>query len=97
MVLAGTIGISCGNVVSPEYFTYIPPAMKLFRADEWCFDPYAKQCERCDIIIGRYAVMKDEQGLRQIIFWPHYAWDGVEGSGRCKSHTKLAQQWLRLF
>ena len=71
--------------------------LKKFRADEWCFDPYAKQCERCDIVIGRYAVMKDDQGLRQVVFWPHAEWDGIDGSCRCRTHTRLAQQWLRLF
>jgi hypothetical protein len=71
--------------------------MKQFRPGEWSFDPYAKQCERCDSIIGRYAVLKDDQSLRHVVFWPHAQWDGVEGSGRCRTHTKLAQQWLRLF
>jgi len=85
------------HIVSIDDLTYIPRAMKQFRVDEWCSDPYAKQCERCDIVIGRYAVMKDAQGLRQVMFWPHAAWDGVEGSVRCRAHTRLAQQWLRLF
>ena len=26
--------------------------MKEFRAAEWSSDPYAKQCERCDAVIG---------------------------------------------
>ncbi len=85
------------NVVSAWRFTYIPRAMKQFRAGEWCFDPYAKQCERCDVVIGRYAVMKDDQGLRHILFWPQAQWDGVEGSGRCRTHTRLAQRWMRLL
>ena len=71
--------------------------MKQFRAEEWCFDPYAKPCERCDIIVGRYAVMRDANGLRQVMFWPHAEWDGVDGSFRCRTHTRLAQKWLRLF
>ena len=71
--------------------------MKQFRVGEWCFDPFSKQCERCETVVGRYAVMTDEQGLRQVVFWPHSAWDGVDGSNRCRAHTKLAQQWLRLF
>jgi hypothetical protein len=71
--------------------------MMQFRPDEWCFDPYAKPCERCDIVSGRYAVMKDDKGLRQVVFWPHAEWDGVDGSRRCRTHTRLAQKWLRLF
>lgn len=71
--------------------------MKQFHSGEWCFDPYAKQCERCDTIIGRYAVLPDDDGLRHVLFWPHQAWDGVEGSNRCKTHTRIAQQWIRLF
>ena len=71
--------------------------MKRFHPDEWCFDPYAKVCERCDTVAGRFAVMIDAQGLRQVLFWPHTAWDGVVGSYRCRAHTKSAHQWLRLF
>jgi hypothetical protein len=71
--------------------------MKEFRPSDWSYDPYAKQCERCDAIIGRYAVMVDDRGLRQILFWPHREWDGVEGSARCRVHSKVGQQWLRLF
>jgi hypothetical protein len=71
--------------------------MKEFRPGDWSHDPYAKQCERCDAIIGRYAVMVDDQGLRQILFWPHREWDGVEGSARCRVHSQVGQQWLRLF
>jgi hypothetical protein len=70
--------------------------MKQFHVGEWCFDPFAKQCERCETVVGRYAVMKDERGHRQVLFWPHPAWDGVDGSNRCRAHTKLAEQWLRL-
>jgi hypothetical protein len=77
-------------------FAYIRPAMKEFHPGEWCFDPYAKQCERCDAVIGRYAVMVDEHGLRNVLFWPHHAWDGVEGSSRCRQHTETTQRWLRL-
>jgi hypothetical protein len=35
--------------------------------------------------------------VRHILFWPHPEWDGVEGGYRCHTHTKIAQQWLRLF
>ncbi len=80
--------------MSLEVVAYIPPAMKQFRPSEWCFDPYAKQCERCDSVIGRYAVMQDDQGLRHVTFWPHAGWDGVEGSARCRAHTRLAERWL---
>ncbi|MGI9147712.1 MAG: hypothetical protein ACR2IK_14360 [Chloroflexota bacterium] len=69
--------------------------MKQFRPAEWCFDPYAKQCQRCERIIGRYGVMQDDQGLRHVLFWPHLDWDGIHGSSRCRTHTKLAEQWLR--
>jgi hypothetical protein len=71
--------------------------LKPFLAREWCFDPYAKQCERCDTIIGRYAVMLDDVGLRQVMFWPFASWDGSDGSFRCRSHSKIAQQWTTLF
>jgi hypothetical protein len=71
--------------------------MKAFNPGEWCFDPYAKCCQRCDTVIGRYAVMLDEHGLRHVLFWPTREWDGVEGSSRCRSHSRIAQQWLRLF
>ena len=76
---------------------YNARAMKEFHPGEWCFDPYAKQCERCVTISGRDAVMTDDDGLRHILFWPHRAWDGVEGSARCRAHTKPSQEWLRLF
>ena len=56
--------------------------MQEFHPGEWCFDPYAKRCERCDAIIGRYAVMSDEHGFRHVLFWPHAEWDGVSGSKR---------------
>ena len=71
--------------------------MKQFRPVEWCYDPYAKQCERCDAVIGRYAVMVDDQGLRNVLFWPQQEWDGIDGSVRCRKHSKVEQQWLRLF
>jgi hypothetical protein len=71
--------------------------MKDFVPGEWCYDPCAKRCERCDAVIGRFATMLDEQGLRHILWWPHRAWDGVEGSFRCRAHTKISQEWLRLF
>jgi hypothetical protein len=76
--------------------SYKAAAMKLFHPGEWCFDPYAKQCERCDTVIGRYAVMLDEDGFRQVLFFPHKAWDGVDGSFRCRAHTRAAHHWLRL-
>jgi hypothetical protein len=71
--------------------------MQEFRPADWCFDPYAKQCERCEAIIGRYAVLVDESGWRHVLWWPHRAWDGVDGSVRCQAHTKLTEQWRRLF
>ena len=71
--------------------------MQEFRPGDWCFDPYAKQCERCDAVIGRFAVMTDDNGFRNVLFWPHAEWDGVAGSNRCKAHAKTAQQWMRLF
>ena len=76
---------------------YIAHAMQEFHPGEWCFDPYAKQCERCDAVIGRFAVMTDDNGFRNVLFWPHAEWDGVPGSNRCRAHTKVTQQWLRLF
>jgi hypothetical protein len=76
---------------------YIPPAMKQFHPGEWCFDPYAKQCERCETIVGRYAVMTDDQGRKNVVFWPHREWDGIQGSNRCRAHTKIAHNWIRLF
>jgi hypothetical protein len=72
--------------------------MKDFVPGEWSYDPCAKACERCDTIIGRFAVMVDDQGWRHVLWWPHRSWDGVEGSFRCRAHTKLiSQEWLRLF
>jgi hypothetical protein len=71
--------------------------MHEFRPGEWCFDPYAKQCERCDAVIGRFAVMTDENGFRNVLFWPHAEWDGVAGSNRCRTHSKVTEKWLRLF
>jgi hypothetical protein len=78
-------------------FAYNRVAMQEFRPGDWCFDPYAKQCERCDTVIGRYAVMVDDEGFRNVLFWPHREWDGVEGSARCRRHSNVGQQWLRLF
>ncbi len=69
--------------------------MNEFHPGEWCFDPYAKQCAQCDAVIGRYAVMVDERGFYNVLFWPHQEWDGVDGSGCCRAHSD-AQQWLRL-
>jgi hypothetical protein len=73
--------------------------MKEFRAADWSFDPFAKQCERCDAVIGRYAVMLDEQGWRHVLFWPHREWDGIDGSARCRIHSRTVsqEQWIRLF
>ena len=85
------------KIVLMSGFYYIPRAMKQVHPGEWCFDPYAKQCERCDTVVGHYAVMTDEQGFRNVLFWPHPAWDGVEGSNRCRTHSKIAKEWLRLF
>ena len=84
-------------VVKHAADSYIARAMKQFHPGEWCFDPYAKQCERCETVIGRFAVMTDEQGLKHVLFWPHPEWDGRDGSYRCRLHSKIAQQWLRLF
>jgi hypothetical protein len=70
--------------------------MKEFLPGEWCYDPYAKQCERCDAVIGRYGVLIDENGLRQIVWWPHHEWDGVEGSFRCRVHSHVRHEWRRL-
>jgi hypothetical protein len=72
--------------------------MKEFRPGDWCFDPYQKLCARCDTVIGRYAVLVDDDGLRNVLFWPHREWDGVDGSSRCRKHSEeVGQQWLRLF
>jgi hypothetical protein len=83
--------------VIDEVVAYNAPAMKEFRAAEWSSDPYAKQCERCDAVIGRYAVMVDDEAWRHVLFWPHKEWDGIEGSRRCRVHSKATPQWLRLF
>ena len=83
-------------VVWAKGFTYIARAMQEFRPGEWCFDPYAKQCERCETVIGRFAVMTDENDFRNVLFWPHAEWDGIPGSNRCRAHSKVAQQWIRL-
>ncbi len=72
-------------------------AMREFRPGDWCYDPYQKQCERCDAVIGRYAVLVDDRGLRHVLFWPHQEWDGVDGSSRCHLHSQAGRQWLRLF
>ncbi len=70
---------------------------KEFKPGDWCFDRYAKTCERCDTIIGRYGVMVDEQGFRQVLWWPHQEWCGVEGSFLCLQHVVIPQEWRRLF
>jgi hypothetical protein len=84
-------------IVPATFVPYIRRAMQEFHPGEWCFDPYAKQCQRCETVIGRYAVMTDERGLRNVLFWPHAEWDGVPGSNRCRSHSNIAQKWIRLF
>jgi hypothetical protein len=89
--------ISFEFVVWGSDVAYIRRAMQEFHPGEWCFDPYAKQCQRCDRVIGRYAVMTDDQGLRNVLFWPHPEWDGVPGSNRCRAHSRITQQWRRLF
>ena len=48
-------------IVPAPFVTYIRRAMQEFHPGEWCFDPYAKQCERCDTVIARYAVMTDDR------------------------------------
>src|ERR1051326_291392 len=63
-------------IVFGKVFLYIARAMQEFHPAEWCFDPYAKQCDRCDVVIGRYAVMTDEHGFRNVLFWAHTEWDG---------------------
>jgi hypothetical protein len=82
---------SSKKIVSTEPFPYIRRAMKHFHPGEWCFDPYAKHCECCDTVVGRYAVMSDEHGLRHVLFWPDPKWDGVEGSNRCRAHSTIAR------
>lgn len=71
--------------------------MKPFIVEDWCRDPYAKECEMCETIVGRYGVMLDENGWRQIVWWPHRTWDGSDGSFRCKRHSLVMEQWKRLF
>ena len=80
-----------------KVFLYIARAMQEFHPAEWCFDPYAKQCDRCDVVIGRYAVMTDEHGFRNVLFWAHTEWDGISGSNRCRAHSLIGERWLRLF
>jgi hypothetical protein len=70
--------------------------MRDFHPGEWCFDPYAKSCDLCETIVGRYAVLRDDDGLRHVLFWPHPEWDGVEGSTRCRAHTHITERWLRI-
>ncbi|HEX8969826.1 MAG TPA: hypothetical protein VF937_18225 [Chloroflexota bacterium] len=84
------------SVVRRWGFAYISRAMQEFHAGEWCFDPYAKQCEWCDTIVGRYAVMTDQDGVRHVLFWPQPEWDGVPGSNRCRLHTRILERWVRL-
>ncbi len=92
-----SLDIFAGIIVPLVAFLYIARAMQEFHPGEWCFDRYAKQCERCDAVIGRFAVMTDENGLRNVLFWPHAEWDGVPGSNRCHAHSNVRQRWLRLF
>ena len=73
--------------------------MQEFRPGDWCFDPYAKQCERCDTVIGRYAVMTDDDGLpqRPVLAAPPSG-TASTASNRCQAHPKNSrQQWMRLF
>ena len=58
-----------------------------FVPGQWAWDPYAKQCERCDTIVGRYGVMKDLDGVRHITWWPQRDWDGHDRSFRCNAHS----------
>ena len=71
--------------------------MKPFVPGEWCRDPYAKECEQCDTVIGRYGVLVDAEGTRHVLWWPHKEWDGVAGRFRCTPHSSVSQQWRRLF
>ena len=66
------------------------PAMRSFRVEEWSWDRFAKACERCETVVGRYGVAADEQGVRHIAFWPHREWDGVAGPYRCTEHSTVA-------
>jgi hypothetical protein len=84
-------------IVPSTFVAYIRGAMQEFHPGEWCFDPYAKQCQRCDTVIGRYAILTDERGFRHVVFWPHAEWDFVHGSNRCRAHSRIPQHWLRLF
>jgi hypothetical protein len=95
--VAPTRWSSAEIVVPGWHVVYKRQAVKDFRAAEWCFDPYAKQCERCDAVIGRFAVLFDDDGWRHVLFFPHGTWDGVQGSARCRAHSRhVPGEWLRL-
>lgn len=68
--------------------------MKPFVPGDWCWDPYAKQCELCDTVVGRFGVFKDADGTRHITWWPHRAWDGTVGRFRCTAHPAPLPSWM---
>ena len=53
---------------------------------QWAYDPYARACDGCDTVVGRFGVLRDEQGWRHVLWWPHKEWDGVDGAYRCVQH-----------
>lgn len=66
-------------------------AWRPFQASDWCYDPYAKTCERCETIVGRFAVMRDPFGWRQVMWWPHAKWDGQRQPYRCWDHSEVRE------
>jgi hypothetical protein len=71
-------------------------ATRVFAPEQWNADPYAKTCEQCDTVIGRFGVLIDENGLRHVTWWPHKSWSGQEGSYRCVRHAIVVDEWFRL-
>lgn len=69
--------------------------LREYRPEEWCWDRYAKACDRCDTIVGRYSVMAGDDGTRHVVWWPHKEWDGVMGPYRCSQHPS-APRWRHL-
>lgn len=55
----------------------------------WCWDPYAKECDLCDTIVGRFGLLKDGEGVRHVAWWPHQQWDGRTDQFRCQDHTAV--------
>ena len=66
-----------------------------YRPEDWCWDRYAKECDRCDTVVGRFGVLRDAEGWRHVVWWPHRRWGGVDGSYRCGAHSD-APKWRRL-